>query len=93
MSRVLAVIKPHIPMIRFKKGSLAVAQQAPPEPEPVAQVVVPATLDVASVKSGKWTAASVSLEWWEMPRKFKRGLIDESECDIINSGGREAPWC
>jgi hypothetical protein len=28
-----------------------------------------------------------------MPRKFKRGLIDESECDIINSGGREAPWC
>jgi len=25
-----------------------------------------------------------SLEWWQMPFKFKRQRIDQDECDVIN---------
>ena len=25
-----------------------------------------------------------SLEWWQMPGKFKRRHIDQKECDVIN---------
>ena len=31
-------------------------------------------------------------EWWEIPGKFRRPVIDQSECDVINMGGGDKLW-
>eukprot|EP00092_Neocalanus_flemingeri_P006353 GFUD01006839.1.p1 GENE.GFUD01006839.1~~GFUD01006839.1.p1 ORF type:complete len:131 (+),score=40.49 GFUD01006839.1:48-440(+) len=73
----MSSVKPHIPMIKFRKGL-----EVPVAPAPVAAVL--------SAVAG---AAGGSLEWWEVPAKFRREIIDEKECEAINMGGREVPWC
>ena len=77
----MATVKPHIPMIKFRKG-LEVPEH---------QQVAPAA--VAAVMNAVAGAAGGSLEWWEVPAKFRRESIDELECEAINMGGREVPWC
>ena len=32
------------------------------------------------------------LEWWQLPDRFRRGLVDVVECDEINSGGGGKVW-
>ena len=76
----LATVKPHIPLIKFRKG-LAEAEH---------QQVAPAA---AAVMGAVAAVAGGSMEWWEVPAKFRRETIDEKECDAINMGGRELPWC
>jgi hypothetical protein len=90
MSRVLAAVKPHIQMIKFRKNSLVPVTMKEPE---VIEVKAKAEAPVPSTPSISWSATPISLEWWETPAKYKRSQIDQDECDIINSGGREKPWC
>ena len=33
-----------------------------------------------------------ALEWNELPAKYRRREIDQSECDVINNGGADRPW-
>ena len=74
-----ASIKPHVPLIKFRKG-LA----------PTVEANSGLTPEVITMGN---TANGGSLEWWEVPNKFKREVIDELECEAINMGGREMPWC
>ena len=85
MLQNLVAVKPHIPLIKFRKGlsehTSVSGGLAAPAPGVVGSVAAPVA------------GAGGSLEWWEVPAKFRREAIDELECEAINNGGREMPWC
>ena len=82
----LVSVKPHIPLIKFRKG-LA-------DKTPVTGVAGTNTAPPVGVTGSViLPVAGGSLEWWEVPAKFRREAIDETECEAINNGGREMPWC
>ena len=62
-------------------------------PKPAPQVIeATPTIAVSAVASqpNKWNPENVvNLEWWQTPNKFKRRTVDDSEIDIINSGGAD----
>ena len=31
-------------------------------------------------------------EWWEMPSKYRREVVDLQECEVINMGGDGVLW-
>ena len=31
-------------------------------------------------------------EWWELPAKYRRETIDQTQCDVINMGGGDKLW-
>merc|ERR1712117_476593 len=66
-----AVVKPHVPMIKFRKGQQEVSHTSTATPAPAAPGVY---------------------EWWEVPSKYRRGNIDQCECDVINMGGGDKLW-
>merc|ERR1712050_785216 len=70
------VVKPHVPQISFRKGGI-IPKHAP-EAAPI--IAVQATGSQPKV---------INLEWWQTPEKFKRRKVDDSEIDIINSGGAD----
>ena len=37
--------------------------------------------------------ATGSLEWWQLPDKYRRQAIDDLECEAINMGAAEKPFC
>ena len=75
----MANVKPHTPLIKFRAGIAVSVQQ---------QIAPTAILGaLASVVAGG------CLDWWEIPTKFRRESIDDLECEAINMGGREMPWC
>ena len=79
---LLQAVKPHLPMIRFRKGSL-IPQAALPETTMVA--ASPAASSSTSKEAGKWQPDQiVNLEWWQTPEKFKRRYVDDLEVDLIN---------
>ena len=74
-------MKAHIPMIKFRKGSML------PKPEPVIVEATPTIASVAAPSSQRhqWNPnESINLEWWQTPQKFKRRNVDDLEIDIIN---------
>jgi len=90
MAPIRQVIKPHTPLIRFRKGvstpilSHDVAQAADmvskeDKAEPIESSV--------PISAGNWKSVPVLHEWWDTPVRFKRREVDELECDIINGGG------
>ncbi len=72
-------VKPHVPLIKFRKG-------LPPPTKATETTFVPAAAAPPPPSSGQnWTPDKVvNLEWWQTPDRFKRRLVDESEIDIIN---------
>eukprot|EP00096_Caligus_rogercresseyi_P010556 TRINITY_DN389_c1_g1_i3.p1 TRINITY_DN389_c1_g1~~TRINITY_DN389_c1_g1_i3.p1 ORF type:complete len:307 (-),score=60.32 TRINITY_DN389_c1_g1_i3:238-1158(-) len=80
---VLKSVKPHVPLIKFRKGG------PPPSVASLGSMEAPLT-QVSSKDPSK--SAVYSLEWWQTPNKFKRRQIDELECDAINSGGGDKLW-
>merc|ERR1712096_357591 len=80
-SRCMAVVRPHVPSIQFRAGgSRRLGQHGREE-----MTVVPVT----EIKTGSHSA---SLEWWQMPERFRRSLLDQAECEEINSGGGGKVW-
>merc|ERR1719328_87883 len=74
-------------MIKFRKGLVpehTTAAVTPPTPA-VSQIT--ATTPIAGPEAAR------VLEWWEIPNKYRRMPIDELECDAINMGAREKPYC
>ena len=87
------MIKPHTPMIRFRKGQ-------PPTEEYIlehSKQLIDRTdgnetteHDAESIVSShskdkqQWKAVPILYEWWDTPVKFKRRELDAMECDIIN---------
>ena len=106
LARSFASVKPHVPLIRFRKGSL-IPKSTPPQPiETEALPKMPKLTQTSTrfvflhtkfvnfliLGNLGVAASSVSLEWYETPAKYKRPLIDEAECEAINNGGMEKTW-
>ena len=80
-------VKPHLPMIKFRKGGL-ITQAAPVLPETVMAPVVAAPQPAS--EPSKWQSDKIqNLEWWQTPLKFKKRDVDILEIDQINSGGAD----
>ena len=94
-AQILKTIKPQVPLIRYRKGAaMAPSAQTPVVTTPVAQPVIQeAPVHVASHPSGQLKSAVQTHEWWDTPFKFRRRQIDQSEIDLINSGGSEKLYC
>jgi len=75
----LATVKPHSPLIRFRAGQEAGQLAAAVQPGLPTPAATAAPADL--------------LEWWELPSRYRRRDIEELECEAINMGGREAPFC
>jgi len=90
MTPIRQVIKPHTPLIRFRKGA-----PIPNISQDLAQTAELASKDIKDepiessvpINAGKWKSVPVLHEWWDTPVRFKRREVDELECDIINGGG------
>ncbi|XP_042216540.1 28S ribosomal protein S36, mitochondrial-like [Homarus americanus] len=72
-------VKPHIPMIKFRKGGLTELVRGIPQPVVSAGPVTTATSTSAQ--------SPPVLEEWQVPLKFRREAISEEEIDYINRGG------
>ena len=55
--------------------------------EAVAASLVTPTVSLATA------TATGSLEWWQLPDKYRRQAIDDLECEAINMGATEKPFC
>ena len=94
-AQMFNTIKPHVPLIKFRKGAgLAASIESPLSFAPVSQPVVqPEPAHVASSPSGPLKSAAQTHEWWDTPFKYKKRQIDQLEMDIINSGGSDKLYC
>jgi len=43
-------------------------------------------------RSSEEKKAAGSLEWWEVPDRFRRPALDQAECEKIDSGGAGIIW-
>ncbi|XP_050699080.1 alpha-ketoglutarate dehydrogenase component 4-like [Eriocheir sinensis] len=75
----LRMVKPHIPMIKFRKGSPMELVRGGGAPGGMAG---PSPSGAAAV-----TQAPRVLEEWEVPLKYRRATITEEEIEYINRGG------
>ena len=87
----LAVVAPHVPLIRFRKG-LELQQQE--EEHQHAAVASPAGTSLQCSVAVTPAAALASpsggvLEWWQRPEKFARKPLDDQEIEVINGGGAD----
>ena len=86
-SKTFQAVKPHLPMIKFRKGG-HIIQAAPVIPETVMAPVVAAP--PGATEPSKWQSDKIqNLEWWQTPLKFKKRDVDILEIDQINSGGAD----
>jgi len=99
--RIRQVIKPHIPLIKFRKGALPQFQAASPAAPAVApavapmaaapvtaQAAAPMAAAAAASAAGVWKATQMPVrEWYDTPTRFKRRAVDDLEIDLINGGG------
>jgi len=94
MSKLVQVIKPHIPLIKFRKGGLPQFQAAASAPAMQAAQAIPAAAEAAPAaaalagSSNVWKATQMPVrEWYDTPTRFKRRQVDDLEIDLINGGG------
>ncbi|XP_071512499.1 alpha-ketoglutarate dehydrogenase component 4 [Panulirus ornatus] len=73
-------VKPHIPMIKFRKGGLTELVHGVSEP-------VAATGPAPGGSAAPPSQAPVVLEEWQVPLRYRRELISEEEIEYINRGG------
>lgn len=77
-------VKPHIPMIKFRKGGLSELAHGAPQPA-VAGAVPSSAAPKPSAAAAIQTAPV--LEEWQTPLKYRRRPITQDEIDYINRGG------
>jgi len=86
----IQAVTPHKPMIRFGRRLVSEFENVQEAVSSFVQTTVasPAspTLDMAPVTPGG------TLEWYQLPSRYRRQPIDEAECEVINMGGPEKPW-
>ena len=83
----LAVVAPHVPLIRFRKG-LELQQEEEHQHAAVASPAGTSLQQSFAVASASPSAGGV-LEWWQRPEKFARKPLDEQEIEVINGGGAD----
>lgn len=77
-------VKPHIPLIKFRKGGLTELVHGAPQPAaagPAVPPVAPKPSPAAAIQ------AAPVLEAWQVPYRFRREIISEEEIEYINRGG------
>jgi len=86
-------MKPHVPLIRFRKGSggssHAVAGHSVPSSAP-AMMGGGAMRNATPLKPNQAYQLPV-IEDWQLPARFRRRELDQDEIDFINRGGPEEP--
>ena len=89
----IQVIKPHTPLIRFRKNSpydnenltsQSTGQTDKSHPLGADTNKPESIMSSSAIEQGKWKSVPVIHEWWDTPLKYKRREIDDHECDIIN---------
>ncbi|XP_068209521.1 alpha-ketoglutarate dehydrogenase component 4-like [Palaemon carinicauda] len=75
-------VKPHIPMIKFRKGGISELAHGAPQPATAGAVANP-----TAPKPSAAAAAAPVLEEWQTPLKYRRRPITQDEIDYINRGG------
>ncbi|CAH1796216.1 unnamed protein product, partial [Owenia fusiformis] len=81
-ARIIQVVKPHIPLIRFPKHAVETLGTQLPFP-PVNEAS-----SAPEVKPSKMSPG-VAIEDKDLPMKYRRKLIDDIEIEYINRGGPE----
>ncbi|CAB3379687.1 Hypothetical predicted protein [Cloeon dipterum] len=86
VSRAWQAVRPHVPLIKFRKGSAGSA--------PVDNVrVVAAAAASAPSSSAKANFKPVQkgpiIEDWQLPYRYRRQQLSQQEVDFINRGGPE----
>jgi len=86
----IQTVTPHKPMIKFGRRLVSEFESIQEAVSSLAQTSVASTptptLDMQSVTPG------ATLEWYQLPARYRRQPIDEAECEVINMGGPEKPW-
>lgn len=77
--RAMMTVKPHVPLIKFRKGGKVQETSA---------MLSPAQGPAPSASKGKIQARPV-IEDYQLPAKYRRRPIDEKEIEYINRGGPE----
>jgi len=74
--KTTVVVKPHLPLIHFRVGGM--------------------TREVRNGRENQQSKddnkVSGPLQWWEVPDRFRRPVLDQAECEKINSGGAGIVW-
>ncbi|KAK4292431.1 hypothetical protein Pmani_034811 [Petrolisthes manimaculis] len=74
-------VKPHIPMIKFRKGGLEELVRGTPE-----STTMPGGVSSGTTVNTTTTTTQV-LEEWQVPLKYRRERITQEEIEYINRGG------
>ena len=95
--RRFVTVKPHVPMIRFRKGGDVRAGEASCGSAAVeaSQPSAPAGTEYRGHRSDldlDFCSGPAVYEWWEVPGRFRREVVDQQECDVINMGGDGKLW-
>ena len=79
-------LKPHIPLIRFRKGGLSHATPSASAAAPATATPTHMAAPAASPAGSKadWSPKSTSVDWWQTPNKYRRRELDEIEIEAIN---------
>ncbi|XP_022184481.1 uncharacterized protein LOC111043748 isoform X3 [Nilaparvata lugens] len=75
LSRSMQTVKPHVPMIQFRKGGGRNSGQSSSSPAPTAN----------SSKPGQ-VHARPTIEDYQLPHRYRRQQMDEKEIEAVNSG-------
>jgi len=87
----IKTMKPHVPLIKFRKSSGNHAGSAPSSPAVATapqRVVQSATPSPARGKPNATIPLPI-IEDWELPQRYRRRPIDITEIEYINRGGRD----
>ena len=81
-------LKPHIPLIRFRKGGLAHATPSASAPVTPAPSHMAASAASPAGSKTDWAPKSTSVDWWQTPNKYRRRELDDIEIEAINVRGK-----
>ncbi|XP_021968636.1 28S ribosomal protein S36, mitochondrial [Folsomia candida] len=90
VSQAFKSLKPHVPLIKFRKGSGTSHHvgQAGPTPSPVVAAAAARFPSAPATPLKQNEAYQLpSIEDWQLPSRFQRRPLDEEEIAFINRGG------
>ncbi|XP_054278802.1 uncharacterized protein LOC128997222 isoform X1 [Macrosteles quadrilineatus] len=83
LSRSLMTVKPHVPMIKFRKGG---SPQKHAEAGHSSSPPVVHAAPQSKAASGRVVSRPI-IEDYQLPARYRRHGLDQAEIDAINSGG------
>ncbi|XP_046662255.1 28S ribosomal protein S36, mitochondrial isoform X1 [Homalodisca vitripennis] len=81
--RAIQTVKPHVPLIKFRKGG----HRVPEAGHSSGPAVVQASAARVPAKGEAKVTVRPTIEDYQLPQRYRRLPLDESEINAINSGG------